>query len=424
MEEVETLTRMGVALGISVLIGLERGWSERDLHEGSRVAGVRTFGLIGMVGAVTSLLSDHFGGVVLGFGFVAVTVMMLFGRYLRFADSKDLGVTTVTAGLLTFALGAIIMKGYLSLGVSVGVVAALLLGIKTELHDIVRRIDHQELLAVLKLLIMTAVLLPVLPNQGFGPWNALNPFEIWLMVVLICSLSFVGYIGIRILGDRKGVILAALAGGVVSSTAVTISLSRLPDGNCTHVRMMGGAIVMAWSMMYVRTLIVVSVFGASLFDGLLFALGLASVTGFVISAIFVLSAKPEEQQHGLIFSNPFDFWMAIRFGLILAATIVLAQALNVWAGDSGVMVAAGISGIADVDAATLTITRMTPAEIPVMIGVGAILLASVANLVCKTTIAMFNSKGRLRTPILVGMGGQLIAMCVGFLLSGALCGTV
>ena len=174
MDEIETLKRMSIALAIAVLIGLERGWSERGLPEGRRVAGVRTFGLIGLVGAVAALLADYFGGVVLGFGFVAIVVMMLFGRFLRFVERKDVGVTTITAGLLTFALGALTMKGHLSLAVSAGVVAALLLGVKAELHSAIRRVEHQELLAALKLLIMTVVLLPVLPNRGFGPWEVLN----------------------------------------------------------------------------------------------------------------------------------------------------------------------------------------------------------------------------------------------------------
>ena len=170
MSELEILQRIGVALAIGALIGLERGWSERKLSEGRRVAGIRTFGLIGLAGAFTALLSNQFGGIVLGLGFVAVAIVLLFGRYLKFIEQKDIGVTTVTAGLLTFALGAFALVGNLGLAVSAGVVAAILLGVKAELHGIIRRIDHQELLAVLQLLIMTAVLLPVLPNRGFGPW--------------------------------------------------------------------------------------------------------------------------------------------------------------------------------------------------------------------------------------------------------------
>jgi uncharacterized membrane protein (DUF4010 family) len=424
MEELETLGRMGVALGIGVLIGLERGWSTRDLPEGRRVAGVRTFGLMGLAGAIVALLSEALGGVVLGLGFLAVVIIMLFGRYLNVAESKDIGVTTIVAGLLTFALGAISMLGDLGLAVSSGVLAALLLSVKAELHSAIRHIDRQELLAALKLLIMSVVLLPVLPNRGFGPWQALNPFEVWTMVVLICSLSFVGYVGVKLLGDRKGITLAALAGALVSSTAVTVTLSRLPDKARTQIWLVGGAIVLASAIMYARTLIVVSVFGLSLLNGLAIPLGLASVTGLAVAAIFIRSAGSDQSEHGLSLRNPFDFWMAVKFGLLLAVVIVLAQALKEWAGDPGVFMVAGVSGFVDVDAATLSLARMAPNQIPIEVGVGAILLASVANTIFKAAIAVFNSRAALLAPIAIGMGSQLLAIAAGaFIFSGIFAGS-
>ena len=132
------------------------------------------------------------------------------------------------------------MWGELGLAASVGVVAALLLGVKPGLHRLLLKIDYEELLAILKLLAMSVVLLPVLPNRGYGPWQMLNPYEVWLMVVLICSISFVGYLGIRILGERRGVTLAALAGGLISSTAVAISLSRMAQQNGAHGHVLAG----------------------------------------------------------------------------------------------------------------------------------------------------------------------------------------
>lgn len=329
MEDIDNLGRMGVALAIGMLIGLERGWSTRDLPEGGRVAGVRTFGLVALVGAVAALLSEVLGGVVLGFGFVALVVILLSGRYLKRAKAKDIGATTIVAALLTFALGAVAMTGSLGLAASAGVLAALLLSIKAELHSAIRKIDRQELLAVLELLIMSVVLLPVLPNRGFGPWQSLNPFEIWTMVVLICSLSFVGYVGVRLLGERRGITLAALAGALVSSTAVAITLSRLPNPDRNQARLVGGAI------------------------------------GFLVAAA---------------------------------------------------------SGFVDVDAATLTLARMTPSQIPVEVGVGAVLLACVTNTVFKAAIAVFNSKGALLKPIAVGIGGQLLGLVAGAALAWALLG--
>ena len=422
MGDIDTLGRMGVALAIGMLIGLERGWSTRDLPEGSRVAGVRTFGLVALVGAVAALLSEVLGGVVLGFGFVALVIILLSGRYLKRAEAKDVGATTIVAALLTFALGAVAITGSLGLAASAGILAALLLSIKAELHSAIRRIDRQELLAVLELLIMSVVLLPVLPNRGFGPWQSLNPFQIWTMVVLICSLSFVGYVGVRLLGERRGITLAAVAGALVSSTAVAITLSRLPDEGRNQSRLVGGAIVLACTIMYVRVLIVVSIFGLSLLNGLAIPLGLAFACGSLAAVVFIRSSDSEHPSHGLVLRNPFDFWMAVRFGLVLAAVIVLAQALEQWAGHAGVFLVAAVSGFVDVDAATLTLARMTPSQVPVEVGVGGVLLACVTNTAFKAAIAVFNSKGALLKPMVVGVGVQLIGLVAGAVLAWALFG--
>ena len=413
MEDFEILERMGVALAIGVLIGLERGWSTRDLPEGGRVAGVRTFGLVGAFGAAAALLSETLGGVVLGLGFVSLVIVLLSGRYPKRPKSKDIGATTIVAALLTFALGAVSMDGHLGLAVSAGVLTAVLLSVKPELHGAIRRIDRQELLAVLKLLIMSVVLLPVLPNRGFGPWQSLNPFEIWTMVVLICALSFVGYVGVKLLGERKGITLAAVAGALVSSTAVTITLSRLPDKERRQARLVGGAIGLACAIMYARTFVVVSVFGLTLLDGLAAPLGLAFVAGLVASVALIRSARSVEATHDLGLRNPFDFWMAVKFGAVLAVVIVVAQGLEVWAGHIGVFVVAAASGFVDVDAATLSLARMSPDEIPVKVGVIAVLLACLTNTAFKAAIAVFNSKAALLRPIAIAIGAQLVALAVG-----------
>jgi uncharacterized membrane protein (DUF4010 family) len=165
--------------------------------------------------------------------------------------------------------------------------------------------------------------------------------------------------------------------------------------------------------MYVRVLIVVSIFGLSLLNGLAIPLGLAFVCGLAVAAVFIRSADSDQMAHGFAPRNPFDFWMAVKFGLVLAVVIVLAQALKEWVGDAGVFLVAAASGFVDVDAATLSLARMTPGEIPVSVGVGAVLLACVTNTLFKGAIAVFNSKGALLKPIAIGLGGQLLATAIG-----------
>jgi hypothetical protein len=226
MDELELFKRLGVALAAGMLIGLERGWHERAMPEGSRVAGIRTFAIVGLLGGLWALLGELVGEIALGFAFLAFAVVMIIARVRAAAKIDDYGITTVVAALVTFALGAIALRGQLSIAAAGAVVTALLLGIKPALHEFVERIEPEELNAVLKLLLMTIVLLPVLPDRGFGPWKALNPYELWWMVVLIATMHFVGYVAVKLVGEQRGIPLAGLAGGLIASTAVAVSFSR------------------------------------------------------------------------------------------------------------------------------------------------------------------------------------------------------
>jgi uncharacterized membrane protein (DUF4010 family) len=282
------------------------------------------------------------------------------------------------------------------------------------LHGLVRKIDYEELLAVLKLLVMSLVLLPVLPDKGYGPWQALNPYEIWLMVVLICSISFLGYLAIRIYGEQKGVILAAVAGGVASSTAVAISLSRLVRQDPTQGRLIAGGITLASAMMFLRTLLVLGIFGPSLMWAAAVPLCLAAATGALAALILIGRGGHKPHARLLRLRNPFDFWMAARFGLILAAVMVFSRALQDWFGEPGLLLVASLSGLADVDAVTLAVARLTPEEVELQVGVAAIVLAAVANTLLKGTIALANGKRAIMLPIVMGLGCQLLAVALGY----------
>ena len=404
MDDVEILKRLAIACAIGVLIGLERGWRSRDEPEGRAVAGIRTFALLSLLGAAAGLIYGDIGALPLAAGFVAVAVVLVVLRVRALPTTGDLGATTVIAGLLAYALGAAAMFGELAFAVAAGVVATLLLGIKTELHAAIRRLDRDELLAVLKLLVMSFALLPVLPDRGFGPWQALNPRDIWLMVVLICAVSFVGYVGVRHFGARRGTLFAALAGALVSSTAVTIGLSRRPE----NVRLAGAGIVLASSVMLLRSLAVVSVINRELSLALLPAIAAAVLAGLAV-ALVLLRRADRGTKAAIELKNPFEFWVAVQFGALLAAVTVAAAAARAWIGDAGVLALAGLSGLLDVDAVTLTIGRTS---LDLTTARDAVLLAIVANTVLKAAIALYNSRGSLAAPVLIGLGGQLVALAV------------
>lgn len=217
---------LGAALAVGLLIGLERGWHQRDLNEGARVAGLRTFALTGLLGGVLGSLAPTFGPWPLVAGLAGLALLMAVA-YLRSAQATGgLSATTSVALLLTLALGAYASSGAIALALAAAVVATVLLNLKPTLHGWLRQIEHRELTAALQLLVLSVVILPYLPNAGFGPYAALNPYALWWAVILIAGLSLAGHFAVRIAGPDRGLLWTGMLGGLASSTATTLALAR------------------------------------------------------------------------------------------------------------------------------------------------------------------------------------------------------
>lgn len=386
---------LAVALAIGLLLGFERGWQGRADGEGDRVAGIRTFTLLALAGAMAARLTEG-GFPALSLIFLGVAVLMAAAQREKVRDTGDSGVTTMVAGLLAFLLGALAMRGPTGLAAGTAVIAAFLLGMKTELHRFVERIRREELLATLRLLLISVVLLPLLPDEGYGPWQALNPFRIWLLVVIIAAISWAGHVAIRLVGTRRGLIVTGLFGGLASSTAVAIHLGRRGrDRPALHATLAAG-ILAASGMMFPRMLAVTAVVAPAI------ALDLAPaflVAGLIALAAALLLARrgrepeaPAEDDGPT--RNPLDLATALRFGALLAAIMLAARGLVAWFGDRGLYALAAFSGLADVDAVTLSIAGMaTRGETTAGTAVLAILIAAAVNSLVK--------------PVLVALGGGL-----------------
>src|SRR5450759_138144 len=231
MTELENFKLLGIALAIGLLIGLERGWRTRDREEGMRVAGLRTYGMISLLGGFSGILAQQVDPFLMGFAFLGLTSVLLLAYNKSVDKFEDFSITSIIASLITFTLGALTIFGHITLASASAVVITSLLGFKPLLHGWMKKLEQQELYATLKLLLISVVMLPILPNQGYGPWAAFNPYHIWLMVVLIAGISYLGYFAIRIVGDQHGPVLTGALGGLVSSTAVTLNLSKLSTQN-------------------------------------------------------------------------------------------------------------------------------------------------------------------------------------------------
>lgn len=394
-EDFELIYRMALALGIGLLFGIERGWKTRDQHGGRRTAGVRTFVLIGLLGGVCGHLGTVFGGIAFGLTFVgfAGLVVIAYVQSLKAGPSPDLGITTEVAALLTFALAALVLNGDMLLPVVIAVVAVAFLHGKRDLHGWLGQIRRLEFGAALQLLVITLVLLPVLPDRGFGPGQVLNPFEIWLMVVLISGLSFAGYVACKLVGARFGLLVVGLLGGLASSTALTLSFSRLARQTPELGGALAGGIAIANTVMLARVLVLVSIFNADLLEHV--ALPIATMAGVSLVGAVVLSIiSKRTENHEVVIRDPTDLATALAFGALLAMVLLAAYLVHTWLGPQAVYAVALVSGLVDVDALTLSMSDLAKSDtFSLSTAAGAIVVATLANLIAKAAVAAAVGKG-------------------------------
>lgn len=376
------------ALGVGLLIGTERGWYGRKEDEGDRIAGIRTFSLVGLLGGIWATLIPYTGEWILGFVFLGFTALVVASYIfeIKVKKNEDIGITTEVALLITFSLGAWAALGYQveALGSAVAVIS--LLSLKPVLHRWLQKIEMDVIYAGIKLLVISVILLPVLPNQGYGPWDTLNPYWIWWMVVLISGLSFIGYILVKYAGQDKGTLLTSIIGGLASSTAVTISLSQfarqLKKGR-TYIFVAG--VLVASSIMLVRVFIEVSVVNRSLLNPLW--IPLSTMLVLTVLCVIWLWIKAENEDHeenpSLELGNPLQLPTALKFGALLAVILVAATALKEWFGDQGIYLLALLSGLMDVDAITLSLSKMAQNEITNYVATMGIVISVISNTLVK-----------------------------------------
>jgi len=393
------------ALMIGLVIGLERGWQLRGLADGTRVAGLRTFALIGLLGGVTGQIAESMAAPVVAVGLAGLALLLALG-YWRFGRSRQsLGITTEVAALLTFLLGVLASAGQPLLAVAGGVVSAVLLGFKPRLHALVKQIDAPELRAILQLALISAVILPLLPNSGYGPWDVLNPRQLWLMVVLISAIGFVGHFAVRLVGAQRGVMLTGLFAGLASSTALTLTLSRAAREQPAFSRVFAAAVVLASTTMFPRLLVLVGAVSPALLPRILMPVGVITVAGIIASLALALYAKQGRTSLSQApMQKPFALATALRFALLLTLVMVAAEALRRYAGDVGVYSVAFISGLTDVDAITLSILQMVERELAPNVAEQAILIAALANTTVKMGLAVVIARGRMGWLVGAGLG--------------------
>ncbi|MFM8606509.1 MAG: MgtC/SapB family protein [Hyphomicrobiales bacterium] len=382
----QPLTRLAVALAIGLLIGLERGWSARDEREGERAAGFRTHAISGLLGGIAALIGLRTTPLVIGFAFLGFAGVSLMFHWLEARDEKNFSATGAIAGLMAFLLGALSVVGEPGLAAAAATATVVLLALKSTLHGFLKRLDWIELRAVLILVTMSFLLLPLLPDRTIDPWETLNPARIWELAIFVCAISFIGYIGIRIFGERRGILIAALAGGLVSSTAATLNFARLAKLHASDRTVMTGAIALAGSVMCIRILIIVGIFNFTLALIILPMMVAAMIVQAVIG-LLLISNGMKRSHDDVIWKNPFDVGSALRFSILIAIILMISTLVARHYGSEALMSVSAFAGLADVDAITLSLARMQEPLVDLKLAADGVLVAALTNTVMKAVLA-------------------------------------
>jgi uncharacterized membrane protein (DUF4010 family) len=388
MEQIELFQRLGVALAVGLLVGLERGWRARAKDDGDRAAGLRTFGLSGLLGGICGALSLATTPLILAAGLLAYTAAVGSFTVLKALAERNFSATGLVAAILTFVLGAYAVIGETAVSIAAAVAMTIVLALRDQLHGMIRNISWLELRAVLVLLAMSFLLLPVLPDRSLDPWDSINLYQIWLLAILIAAISFVGYLLVRVTGDSVGVGLASLTGGLASSTATTLALARMQRESSSGVKVLAGGVLMAGSVMMFRIVVIVFLIYPTLALTLAPAVACAGLICLVAGALMTFRSEKRQPEHpdfGL--KNPFELGTALKLAALIAVVGLISNIVIAQVGESGVFVVAALSGLADVDAVTLSFARMSDAQLALESAGLGVLIAVTANTLSKTVMS-------------------------------------
>jgi uncharacterized membrane protein (DUF4010 family) len=400
----EVFGDLAIALGLGLIVGLQRERAE------SKLAGLRTFPLVTLLGAVCALLAGAGGGWILAAGLVGVAAATAMGNAAQAGRPEaDPGITTEVALLLMYGLGAYAVLGHRGVAVALGGTIAVLLHFKAELHGLVARLGDRDLRAIMQLVLIALVILPVLPDDTYGPYAVFNPREMWLMAVLIVGLSLGGYIALKFFGEKTGIVVGGLLGGLISSTATTVSWSRRSRAQPEASRAAALVIVIASTVVYGRVLVEVAAVARPLLSAAAPPiLALAAATAVAAGALWLLSRGQEAgRSEG---EQPADLKAAFTFAALYVVVLLAVAYAKERAGTRGLYLVSVVSGLTDVDAITLSVARLAgsgqldPGQAWRLIVVGVL-----SNLVFKGVMAAVLGDRRLRRWVALAFGVQLLA---------------
>lgn len=402
--DLETVRNFATAMLIGTLLGIERE-RHKQVEADASGSGLRTFILFALLGALGGWLT-----VLLGFPWILVAVVLaalvaVVASYILEARLQPdaLGLTTELAAVAVCLLGAVVMLGHRGIAVALAITIAAVLAYKEPLHGMVARLGRDDVYAGVRLLAATFIVLPLLPDRAVDPWGALNPYKLWLLVLLISGLSLVGYVATRLLGPNRGIPLTGLTGGLVSSTATTLSFARQSreKGNAQSAPALASGIFISWSVMFLRVLVTVLIVNRALLPRLTVPFVAMAAVAAVFAWAMHRRSSARKEAGGVPLSNPFSLTAAAKFAAMFAAVLLVVAVVQEYFPDRGVYYVAALAGTTDVDAITLSMADFAR-QGNVAVAVNAIVIATLTNTAVKALMVVGLGAGGLRVPVLAG----------------------
>ena len=413
-DEIIFLQHLGLAILMGGLIGIER---ERNHKMGAHheFGGIRTMALVAMLGFLIFRL----------FGDNTLVFSVLTGGYLALlvssyivssVQNRNSGATTEVAAFMAFLVGLLTGMDQELYAITTTLVLVLILYFKSTLHNFARHLDKEELYDIFKFIAVAFIILPLLPNQTYGPLDVLNPYEIWLIVVLISSISFVSYIAIKWLGPKDGIGLSGFLGGLISSTAVAMSFSGLSKKAKSIINPFVFGILIASSAMFVRVFFTLSILNNHLASLLLYPLLAMALTGLTLSFLFWFNRKEKDvarfSEKSLELHSPFSLKSALKFGVLCGAMIFISKFASDYWGSYGTYATAFFSGLFDVDAMTVSLANLSKdGQMSSLVAGMGVLIATITNTLSKGAIVLFFASRPVGIRVACSLG---VVVTVGF----------
>lgn len=414
----ELFGHLALSLAVGLLIGVERGWSSREEAAGRRVAGLRTFGLLGLLGGVLGTLGLEVHPL-LAVVILASAAAALVAGYLRdMRVDNHVSVTTTIAGLLTLCLGILATNGYPKSAVLAATSAMLLLSLRQQLHGWIKRLSATDVQAAARFAIIAGAVLPLLPDRRFGPYDAWQPRELWLVVVLVTGFSFAGYIANRLFGARRGILATSAIAGSYSSTAVTAVLARRLNVADAPPALLAAGIAVASTMMFLRVLLLTGLLATSALPSLATAAVPAAIVSLVASLWLVRRGAADSQDSPAVTSrNPVELLPALGFALLVALMALASRWAEHRFGDAGVAILLTVTGSFDVDAAIVTLGGLPAGTLAPGLAGLVIALPVLFNTLFKSAIVIFLTRSRVGARAALPLLASAAAMIGGILVA-------